>query len=365
MVQQEKLSAVLIEFAHTLVTDLPIQSIVDRLVVRMVDVLDVTAAGVTLITSDEAPHYVAASSAGALELQRLQTGLRQGPCLTTYGTGLPVAIPDVSANDAYPEFAGAALAAGVAAVFTFPLRHSDVRLGALGLYRSTSGPLNAPELAAAQTLADVAAAYLINAQARQDALDVSNRFRQAASHDTLTGLPNRLLLEQRLEHAAQRAQRSHSTAAVMFADVDQFKAVNDTHGHPVGDALLVAVAQRLSRIIRPGDTLARVSGDEFVILCEDMAEPADAEVLATRIQACLAEPFELPSATVRVTASVGIAYAGPGELVSDQLVRDADRAMYEVKRQGGASHRIFGARESGGARATKPAPSAEAVSADG
>ena len=343
MLKQEKLSAVLIEFAHTLVTDFPIQGILDRLVVSIVDVLDVTAAGVTLISTGEAPHYVAASSAGALEFEQLQTRLWQGPCLTAYDTGEPVAIPDLAVDDAYSEFGPAARAAGMAAVFTFPLRHGEDRLGALDLYRDTTGPLNPWDLAAAQTLADVAAAYLINAQARHDAKDASDRFQHSASHDALTGLPNRLLLEQRLLEAARRDQRSRGTAAALFVDVDQFKVVNDTYGHFVGDALLVAVAQRLSRVIRPNDIVARVSGDEFVILCEDLTEPADAQLLATRIQSSLADPFEVLSVTVRVTASVGVAHAGPGELVSHQLVQDADSAMYEAKRQGGASHRTFAA----------------------
>lgn len=330
MVEQEKFSAVLIELAHTLVADVPIQRIVDRLVASIVDLLDVTEAGLTLISSDGSAHIVA-SSAGALEFEQLQMRLRHGPCRTAYDTGEPVAIPDLSADDTHAEFGQAALAAGMAAVFAFPLRHGEVRLGALDLYRGTTGPLDPQDLTAAQALADVTAAYLINAQARQDA------------HDELTGVPTRRLLERRMDEAARRGQHAQGTTAVLFADVDRFKAVNDTYGHSVGDALLVAIAQRLSRITRPGDILARVSGDEFVILCEDLTDPVDAQHLAARIQSSLAAPFELRSVTLRITASVGIAYAGPGELVSEQLVSDADSAMYEAKRQGGASHRTFNA----------------------
>ena len=344
MVKQEKLSAVLIELAHTLVTDPPVQGILDRLVVSVVDVLDVTAAGATLLSAGGAPHHVAASSAAVLEVEERQTRRGQGPCVTAHDTGEPVAVPDLVEDVAYAEFGQVARAAGMAAAFTLPLRHGEVRLGALTLYQDTAGPLDPWDVSAARTLADVAAAYLLNAQALQDARDVSDRFRHSASHDALTGLPNRLLLEQRLEHAARRGRRSHGTAAVLFADIDQFKAVNDTHGQFVGDALLVAVAHRLSGVLRPGDTLARLSGDEFVILCEDLADAADAQLLATRIQASLAEPFRLRSLTVRVTASVGIAFAGPGEMITDQLVRDADMAMYEAKRTGGASHRTFDAR---------------------
>ena len=129
---------------------------------------------------------------------------------------------------------------------------------------------------------------------------------------------------------------------MLFADLDQFKWVNDTHGHAAGDRLLVQVAQRLAALVRPGDTLARVAGDEFVILCEDLADARDAVTLASRIQVELAEPFEVrPGWAVTVSANVGIAYAGPGETVTEQLIADADTAMYQAKRSGGAVHRVL------------------------
>ena len=142
-------------------------------------------------------------------------------------------------------------------------------------------------MAAAQTLADVAAAYLINAQARADLQDVLGPAREAALHDALTGLPNRALMLERLEHASRRGRRSRKTSAVFFLDLDRFKAVNDTYGHHVGDELLVAVAERLTAVLRPGDTLARLSGDEFVILCEDLDDPAQADAIAVRFDAAL------------------------------------------------------------------------------
>jgi diguanylate cyclase (GGDEF)-like protein len=333
----EDLSAVLIEFAQTMVTDFPIQAILDRLVERIVSVLPITAAGVTLISPDTAPRYVAASSTSALRFEQLQSQLGQGPCVSAFESGYAVTVANLATDDRYPTFGPAALAAGLVAVFTFPLRHGDERLGALDLYRDTPGPLDEHDMSVAQTLADVVAAYLLNAQSRHDASEASDRFRRATMHDSLTGLPNRVLLSERIEHVAARASRSHSTAAILYLDLDLFKQINDTHGHHAGDEVLVAVASRLSDLLRPGDTLARISGDEFVILCEDLTSPTDIDTLASRIDAAFGTPFIVTAGALSVTASVGIAFAGPAENVSDELVAHADAAMYVAKR-----HRIAG-----------------------
>ncbi len=217
-----------------------------------------------------APRYVAASDESALRFERLQTELGEGPCITAFESGEPVSVNDVRVDHRYPTFGPAALSAGLAAVFTFPLRDGGGRLGALDLYRDTPGHLDDHDMDAAQTLADVAAAYLINAQSREAARVASDLYHHSALHDPLTRLPNRLLLQERLDHAVLRAKRSHTNTAILFADLDQFKQVNDTYGHRVGDELLSAVAQRLSSFVRSGDTLARFSGDEFVFLCEDL-----------------------------------------------------------------------------------------------
>jgi diguanylate cyclase (GGDEF)-like protein len=345
MVREEKLSLLLSDFARTLITDFPIQAILDHLVERIVEALHVTAAGVTLISPGLAPHYLAASNADALAFERIQTELGEGPCREAYESGEAVVSPDLRQETRFPGFTKAALDGGLAASFTFPLRHNDGRLGALDLYRKTVGPLSDSDMVAAQTLADVTAAYILNAQNREEARAASDRFRDGALRDPLTGLANRLLLQQRLEHAAQRAERSHTNAAVLFADLDRFKQINDTYGHQVGDELLVEVARRLSGIVRPGDTLARVSGDEFVFLCEDLAQVQDIELLATRIDEAFTEPFSVAGTEVTITASVGMAFAGRGERVSPQLIIDADIAMYQAKRKGGASHQIIDVRE--------------------
>jgi diguanylate cyclase (GGDEF)-like protein len=342
---EQRLSDVLSEFARTLVTDFPIQAILDRLVVRIVDVLPVSAAGVTLIGPSSEPHYLAASDESALRFEQLQTELTEGPCIAAYELGEAVCIPDLSRDQCFPRFAARALDAGLAAVFTFPLRHGGERLGALDLYRDTPGPLGRDEMSAAQTLADVAAAYLLNAHARAELRESSDRARENALHDGLTGLPNRVLLLERLQHAILRGRRSEKMVAVLFADLDKFKAINDTYGHDVGDELLVAVADRLRSLLRPGDTLARLAGDEFVILCEDLDDPSQVEAVATRIDTALSKSFALSRTVVRVTASVGIAFAGRTTDVPERVLHDADSAMYQAKRGGGGRHQVVDLRE--------------------
>jgi diguanylate cyclase (GGDEF)-like protein len=327
----EELAEVLSVFARNMATDFPIQGILDHLVHRIVDIMPVTGAGVTLISPGVEPRFIAASSDAALSFEQLQSELAEGPCLAAYQDGAAVSIPDLTLEQRFPRFAPRALAAGLAAVFTFPLNHDDVRLGALDLYRDTPGPLTDSFMRAAQTLADVAAAYLLNAQAREDLQDSANRSLEASLHDPLTGLPNRTLMLERLEHAFLRGRRSRKATALFFVDLDNFKAVNDTHGHAVGDELLIAVGDRLRGTLRPGDTLARLSGDEFVILCEDLDDRARPDTIRDRVQAVLEPPFVMSTCELAVTASVGSAVTAHGDEAPAQLLHDADLAMYDTK----------------------------------
>jgi diguanylate cyclase (GGDEF)-like protein len=297
-------------------------------------------------------HFVAASDETVLAIESLQNELIEGPCFDAYHSGQAVAAVDLGADERFPHFSPRASAAGLAAVFSFPLRLEDRCLGALDLYRDVAGPLTGQDLQMAQVLADIAAGYLVSAQARADAEAAAARLHHLSLHDPLTGLPNRTLLVELLDRAVARARRSRSVAAVLFIDLDDFKSVNDNYGHHVGDQLLAAVADRLRGLLRPGDTLARLGGDEFVGLCEDMSGAADAEIIAQRIIAALAVPFDLPQVRVSVTGSVGVAFSGPGQNIPAILLRNADFAMYQAKRRGGGRHHLIepGAREAADSR---------------
>jgi diguanylate cyclase (GGDEF)-like protein len=132
---------------------------------------------------------------------------------------------------------------------------------------------------------------------------------------------------------------------VFFVDLNRFKEVNDAYGHQVGDELLVAVSERLAAVLRPGDTLARLSGDEFVILCEDLAGASEAYAIVARVDAALVQPLVLSSVEVAITASIGIALSGPANRDPEQLLHDADREMYRIKRRGVASRQLLDLRE--------------------
>jgi diguanylate cyclase (GGDEF)-like protein len=343
--RSEKLTGLLADFVGNVGSDFRIHDILDQLVKRIVGVLPVSGAGVMLMGARDELHFAAASNVAILAIETLQNELGEGPCLEAYRSGEAVSVPDLSTDIRFPRFSARARRLGLAAVFTFPMSLNGDTFGALDLYRDQPGVLDASDLAAAQMLADVAAAYIHSARGHADAEDTVDLRRQQSLHDPLTGLPNRTLLKERLDHAVARADRTKEAVAVLYVDLDHFKVVNDRHGHEIGDQLLVAVANRLSSVVRSSDTLARLSGDEFVIMCEGLENPRLAEHVAHRVVNALRPKFELRrrDLTVNLTASasVGIAFAGPGSEVPDSLLRDADFAMYQAKRAGGGTHHAF------------------------
>ena len=188
----------------------------------------------------------------------------------------------------------------------------------------------------------------------QAALEAARQYEEtlhAAEHDGLTGLPNRRTLLGRLQAALLHARRGDRTVALLFVDLDRFKAINDTYGHECGDEVLRTVAERIGSVVRPGDTVARLGGDEFVVLCEDVVGEDAALEVSRRLRAALNAPIVLESESVSVTASIGVALPSGAGDTARALLRDADVAMYRAKEGGRDAERLASAAMRAGASA--------------
>ena len=204
----------------------------------------------------------------------------------------------------------------------------------------TSTGFNLSGIIAIIVLAPVATAIFARRR-YEEAIGIRRELVRLSLHDPLTGLPNRMLLADWLAADIQASQRSNSQAAVLFVDLDRFKHVNDTHGHEVGDRLMRAVADRLRTMLRPEDRVIRFGGDEFVVLCPEVHSASAAEKIAHRVIEIVEQPFTIGDETMRISASVGVALAEHRGVKPEDVLRDADVAMYQAKAQGSGHVTIF------------------------
>jgi diguanylate cyclase (GGDEF)-like protein len=333
-VDDRRLSAALVDFARTLAADFSVQKTLDLFAERVVRVLPVTGAGILLMGDEQDHHFVATTDAVIMRIESLQMDLGEGPCLQAHRSGRRVLVPDLAVDGRFTRFSPQAVEAGLGAVFSFPLHFDGHRLGALELYSARPTRLSEADLDVAQTLADVMAAYLQNARRRSTADRTVAALQEQALHDPLTGLPNRTLLQDRLQQAVRNGRRDPPTfVGVLFLDVDDLKAVNDRFGHDAGDALLKAVVSRVSGVLRPGDTMARLAGDEFVIVCDGLTRGEQADEVAVRIHEVLGEPVDLGGTLVAGSVSIGIGFAGEGHGTPAEALARADALMYQAKRR--------------------------------
>ena len=323
---EQRLTAVLVEFARTLTADFSIQTILDRLVERVVEVIPVDGAGVLLMDSDVEHHFVAASDDAILGIESLQMDLQEGPCLVAYRTGQAVAIRDLANDTTFARFSPAAAMAGVGAVYSFPLRLDDRQLGALELY--TKEPLDLPEadLVGAQTLADVAAAYLFNARSRESAEEVTRASTELAATLQESLLPPDLPVVPEFSVEARFvAGGGGMLVGGDFYDVFPLPAgrwgvvMGDVVGHGARAATLAALARytvRTLAILQPypglvlaslnDAVLARDEPERFLSCVYMTLHAADAGVVATLARGGHPAPLVLrASGTVDVIEPAG------------------------------------------------------------
>jgi diguanylate cyclase (GGDEF)-like protein len=247
-------------------------------------------------------------------------------------TGQPTVVRDWRTETRFEESELQAEAGMRSAVIVL-IKGKGEPYGILGVGSRTVREFTRQDVSFMQAIANV----LANAIERRR---TEEQTQHEALHDPLTGLPNRNLFLDRLQHALSVAGRRQTAIAVLFLDLDQFKLVNDSLGHAAGDELLAAVAPRIEGALRPGDTVARFGGDEFAILAEDIGNERGATRIAERIAEDLSRPFVLREREHFVSASVGIAIGG-GMEAPEGLIRDADSALYRAKERGRGGYEIF------------------------
>jgi diguanylate cyclase (GGDEF)-like protein len=223
-------------------------------------------------------------------------------------------------------------------MFQIPMVVNGQSIGTVELLSRSGATLLDRQVELAQTMANEAGVLFENAR-------LYEQIRHQAFYDHLTGLPNRALFGDRASHAlARRSATADLRPALLFVDIDDFKVVNDRFGHDIGDQVLAAVAARLQSLLRAGDTVARLSGDEFGILVEDVADQAEAGLIAARVVEAFAHPIELEGRLVPVSVSVGVDVAEAGT-DSETLIRNADFAMYGAKETGKSRFHVYAASE--------------------
>ena len=308
-----------------------LQDVLDAIAEGGAELLGTNVAALRLVDANDPSQTVTVSSRGvrpeALRLAR-RAPVGHGVGGRAIVEGRAVLVEDhSSAPDPMPDL----VAEGVRTALAVPVHEHGTVVGSLTVGSSDPSP------GFGESEQEVLVTYAEHASLALAAAKSVDTMRQAFN-DSLTGLANRALFLDRLDHALSRAERDGSGVTVLFLDLDGFKLVNDSLGHAAGDALLVAGADRIRRVVRGGETAARLGGDEFAVLLEGTRSGAEAVHVAQRLREALKPPFTIADREVLVSASIGIASGGGS---ADELLRNADVAMYRAKRSGKGRYQVF------------------------
>ena len=327
----EQLSAI----QRTIARRAPLDQILDAIITGAQELLSAEAVGLRLRDSDHPGMLLLVSSCGLPD--EVAKRMWRMPVEEAGVAGQAVLQDNLVVADGYPGYQHVnpeLVAAGMHAAMAAPVHDNGVVVGSLvvGSFspdRSFSKHDQAVLLAFAE--------HVSLAVTDANTLEAMHQ----AFHDSLTGLASRALFIDRVEHGLAVAAREHGQVAVLFADLDRFKIVNDSLGHASGDQLLAGVAERLRDCIRASDSAARLGGDEFAVLLHDVRLPDQASVVAARVVAALSEPFEISGREIFIGCSVGIAFSELGQRDAESLIQRADLAMYQAKRNGKGRYETF------------------------
>ncbi|WP_166207068.1 bifunctional diguanylate cyclase/phosphodiesterase [Cognatiluteimonas telluris] len=270
-------------------------------------------------------------------IEGLKTGPNAGACGTTCHTGLPTITEDIARDPSWDAYRDLAAEYDLRACWSLPIpSNDDGVLGAFALYPDQAGPPTPRALDLLGMAAKLAAVAI-------EHHDLTDKLSHQAQHDGLTGLPNRLLFQDRLAQALAQAQRNGRQVAVLYMDLDRFKHINDTLGHSSGDALLRQVGNRLAECIRQSDTLARLGGDEFTVVLTDLADAKDAMIVARKLLETMRDPFLVEGRELFTSISLGISIFPTDGADAETLMVNADIAMYRAKDVGRDNFQWFAA----------------------
>jgi diguanylate cyclase (GGDEF)-like protein/PAS domain S-box-containing protein len=246
-----------------------------------------------------------------------------------------VIVDDIQTHPHWADAKKLAAKANLGACWSEPIRSTKGGvLGTFAIYHRRAHYPTEANLVVIEKTAGLASIAIEKRQAEEN-------LERIAHYDALTQLPNRVLLAERLSHAMVQSQRRNQSLAVAYMDLDGFKAVNDLHGHNVGDELLVEVAQGMKKALREGDTLARIGGDEFIAVIADLENIDDSEPVLKRLLKAAADPITLGDAVMHISASIGVSFYPRDHVGADLLMRHADQAMYVAKQAGKNRYRFF------------------------
>ncbi|GIG28760.1 putative bifunctional diguanylate cyclase/phosphodiesterase [Cellulomonas marina] len=365
MTDLDALERVLATFTGAVLGEVDAHEVLRLLAEGVAEVLALPAAGVLVADEGGRLSVVHTTDPASADVEAVQAEQQSGPGVEARASGEVLDVGDLAAEGRWPAFMARAAERGLAAVTTVPLVARGRTWGTLDVFRAEPGRLPGEDLAVLEGLARLATLWVVLASDRDEARTARAELADHAMHDALTGLPLRWVLLELLERALARAARAGAragsgagggtssatgggtgggtgsgtgsgtgTVALLFLDVDGLKYVNDVDGHAAGDALLRACARRARARLRPPDVLARIGGDELVVLLEDVRSPAEAVAVAQRVVSAVAEPLVLPGRTVTPSVSVGVAVADDPAVRPETLLARADAAMYRAKRAG-------------------------------
>lgn len=316
------------ELGQSALRDGPVENLLERIPAIVAEALAVEHCHVVRAEPDGTRTLVASAGTGGWDVSAGDAGCPV--CAEALERGAPC-VWDCERDESGPSRSDGCRRYGVGAAV--PVTPASGPAGALAAWTADADGFGSNDVAFLETVASILAAALSRRH-------VEAQLRRQAVHDELTDLPNRVLLQDRLETALARLGRRGGSVAVLFVDVDNFKLINDSLGHTLGDSVVAAIADRLRAAVRSRDTVARFGGDEFVVVGED-ADAAVARRLAERIRQELAAPLSIAGKTITVTASIGCATTSDPAASPDSVMADADMAMYEAKRAGKNGVAVF------------------------